>query len=275
MSFHFFSRNGELLPTSDAHVPLSSIEYSYGFGVYETVRVIKAQPYYIEDHLERLMESARLIGLEHSYQSARLKQYVTDLIKANDVDTCNIKILLIGGRTSDDSTLYIECLNPLFPDRKLYKTGAKLISYHYERAFPHAKTLNMLQSYLAYREARKSDAYDALLINNEGYVTEGTRTNIFFMKGTSIYSPPEKDILLGVTRKIVLKVAKEGGFTVMERNIRLDDINEFDAAFITSTSTGVMPISQIDDDHLNISDAFKEFKQKFDSYIELSEGILS
>ena len=67
MDFKYFSKNGELLPVEDAVVPLANIEYQYGFGVYETIRVVHGTPYFLKDHLERLQESARLIGLEHSF----------------------------------------------------------------------------------------------------------------------------------------------------------------------------------------------------------------
>lgn len=274
MSFQYFSKNGKVLPILDATIALSSIEYSYGYGVYESLRVVKGKVYFVHDHLQRLMESASIIGLEHDFQTDQIKHWIESLISANNVDTCNIKILIIGGKTKQDATLYIECLNPLFADRKLYKKGAKLVTYMYERAFPHAKTLNMLQSYLAYRKARENDSYDALLINNEGNVTEGTRTNVFSMKDTTIYSPYEKDILLGVTRKIVLEVAKENNITVIERDIPLEQIANFDTVFISSTSTGIMPICQVDDTELQISEEFRAFKRKFDSYIELSNGEL-
>ncbi len=247
MEFQFFSRNGKVLPIGEAVVPLSSIEYAYGFGVYETLRVVRRNVLFVADHIERLERSAEQIGLTHSFGGEVVGKAINDLVAATDSETYNLKILLIGGRTSEDAVLNIMCLNPLFPDKKLYSEGAKTITYAYERAFPHAKTLNMLQSYLAYRKAREAGAYDALLINRGGCITEGTRTNFFCIKDDTLYSPPEKDLLLGVTRKHVLEVAAEAGFTIEHVDIPFADLSKYEGAFLTSTSTKVMPIKSVDD----------------------------
>ena len=247
MNLNYFSRNGTVRPIEEGTVPLSNIEYQYGFGVYETIRVANGIVYFLEDHLERLMESAKIIGLEHAFTPSFVSQSIAQLIEKNSAQTCNVKILLIGGRSAEDATLDILCLNPLFPDKKLYRDGVACITYGYERAFPHAKTLNMLQSYLAYRKAREAGAYDALLIDREGRITEGTRTNFFCIKGKALFTPNEKDILLGVTRKMVLKVAAENGFEIEQKDVRLADLKEYDGAFITSTSSKILPIRSVGD----------------------------
>jgi branched-chain amino acid aminotransferase len=244
--FEYFSHNGELLPVDRAVVPLGSIEYLYGFGVYESVRVSKGVIYFLDDHVERLLKSASLIELAHTLTPDSVVQNVRELIDKNKVSTCNIKIVLIGGPTAEAAQLYIQCLNPLFPDRQLYKTGAHAITYHYERQFPQAKTLNMLSSYLAFRAAKQADAYDALLVNKSGYITEGTRTNFFCIKGNTIVSPLEEEILLGVMRKAVLKVAQENNFEIIYKDIPFEDLGSYDGAFMTNSSSKIMPVRSID-----------------------------
>ncbi len=275
MEFKYFSRNGKVRPIAEAVVPLSSVEYSYGFGVYETIRVTKGIPYFLPDHIERLRGSAQEIELEHAFGADSISQSVRELIAKNEVETCNLKILLIGGRTPQDTTLFILCLNPLFPDKKLYRDGATCITVAYERYLPHAKTLNMLRSYLAYREAQKAGAYDALLINTKGCITEGTRTNFFCIKGKTLYSPPESDILIGVTLKALLKVAQANGYSLEERDIRMADLPSFDGAFITSTSTKIMPLRSVDS-HIFSShqSALKELMTAFDHFIDECGGVL-
>lgn len=245
MAFDFFSKNYEILPSSEALVPLSDVAYSYGYGVYETIRVSHGEAKFLSDHLDRLMNSAKIIGLEHKFAAEDISKAVAELISKNKVDSCNLKILLIGGRTLEDSNLYIICLNPLFPDRKLDKEGAHCITYKYEREFPHAKTLNMLPSYLAYRDASSSGAYDALLVDRVGNIIEGTRTNFFAISDKTIYSPPEDRILLGVTRAKILEAAKKHGFELMPKDLPLDGIEEYENVFITSTSSKVMPVKSI------------------------------
>lgn len=287
MEFKYFSRNGEVRPIAEASVPLSNVEYSYGFGVYESIRVSAGMPYFLSDHIERLIGSAKEIDLAHPFTPELITKSIGELITKNEVDTCNLKILLIGPSTSFDkaqdkslraggeATLNILCLNPLFPDKKLYRDGASCITVEYERTFPHAKTLNMLGSYLAYRKAKEAGAYDALLLDTQGRIREGTRTNFFCIKGKTLYSPKESDILLGVTRKAVLKVAAQEGFEVVERDIRMEDLASYDGAFITSTSTKIMPLRSIDTYIFGSQpSALKELMTAFDRFIDTCGGKL-
>jgi branched-subunit amino acid aminotransferase/4-amino-4-deoxychorismate lyase len=246
MTYNYFSHNGRIQPASQAAVPLDNIEYAYGFGVYETVRAAHGKALFLDEHCRRLMDSARIIGLEHPFSAGSVRQNVENLLAKLKVEACNIKILLIGAAAKENANLYIQCLNPLFPDRKLYKNGADVTTARFERAYPHAKTLNMLPSYLAYRGARQAGAYDALLINSKGCITEGTRTNFFGLKDQTLYSAPEEEILLGVTRDHVIQVARKAGFKLELTDILLDNVKQFDSVFLTSTSSKIMPLKSID-----------------------------
>ncbi|OGG58047.1 hypothetical protein A2853_00955 [Candidatus Kaiserbacteria bacterium RIFCSPHIGHO2_01_FULL_55_17] len=272
MDFKYFSMNGELLPIKQAVVPLSNVEYQYGFGVYENIRVNNGIPYFLKDHLVRLEESARIIGLEHNFDERFVEKSIDELIGKNGAGTYNLKILLIGGK---EPSLNILCLNPLFPDKKLYTEGAAFITYEYERPLPHAKTLNMLQSYLAYKKAREVGAYDALLINAKGCITEGTRTNFFSLQDRTLVSPPESEILLGVTRSAVLKVAKEAGFSLEERDMSFSEATKSDGAFVTSTSSKIVPVRSIDGQAFGaIPEALKELMRAFDAFLSSCSGKL-
>lgn len=272
MEFKYFSRNGKLAPIEEAVVPLSNIEYQYGFGVYETIRVKEGVPFFLKDHLERLQESARIIGLTHTFTQAGIEKSIADLIKKSGKDTYNLKLLLIGGT---NPTLSIVPLNPRFSDKKLYRDGAHFITVEYERAFLQAKTLNMLQSYLAYQKAREADAYDALLINNKGCITEGTRTNFFCIQGRTLISPPENDILPGIMRKAVLQVAKAEGFEFEEKDMRFSDIVASDGAFITSTSSKILPVRSIDSQEFSgVPDNLQDLMDSFDTFLDKCKGRL-
>jgi branched-chain amino acid aminotransferase len=269
MSHNYFSRNGTILPIEQAVIPLSSVEYSYGYGVYETVRRSKGITYFLTQHCARLLNSAKIIDLPHGFSDHFVAQSVQELVAQNDAETCNLKILLIGGHTPETASLYIMCLNPLFPDRKLYSQGATAITYAYERAFPQAKTLNMLPSFLAYREARQADAYDALLVNRRGQITEGTRTNFFAFRGRTIISPPATDILLGVTRDHVLQVARDSNFELAEQPIQLAELATYDNFFLTSTSAKILPLRSIDNHLIGPpSPALQELMQAFNHFLE-------
>lgn len=268
MDFKYFSQNGKILPIEQAVIPMSNIEYSYGFGVYENIRIIKGSVYFLEDHTDRLLESAKVIGILHPFNGEFIKNSITDLIKDYRSETFNLKLLLIGASTKEKALLNILCLNPLFPDKKLYRDGADFVTYNYERPFPHAKTLNMLESYLAYKKAKESGSYDALLINDDGFITEGTRTNFFCIKDKIIYSPFEKDVLFGVMRKVTLKVAQDNNYQIIEKNIKLSEIKSYDGAFVTSTSSKIMPIKSINGTIFNIPDSLKELMKLLNDFLE-------
>lgn len=267
MAFDYFSLNGKILPTEQAKVELVNIEYAYGYGVYENIRVSKGLVFFLKDHSDRLLNSAKIIGIEHNFNHVFIKSSIEVLISNLQVKTCNLKIMLIGGRDKDSARLYIMCLNPLFPDRKLYKTGVHVISENYQRPFPQAKSLNMLPSYLAYKKARAAGAYDALLINKDGFITEGTRTNFFAIKNKIIYSPPEVEILLGVTRNKVIKVAKANDFEIVEKNMTLDELRNYDGLFLTSTSSKIMPIKSVDNTNFEISNELKNLMNNFSEFL--------
>ena len=267
MEFKYFSQNGKILPIEQATISMNNIEYSYGFGVYESLRISNGIIYFLKDHIERLIESAKIIGIDNPFNRSFVEKSILDLVKNTNSDTYNLKILLIGAPKKEKASLNILCLNPFFPQKKLYQEGARFTTYNYERAFPHAKTLNMLQSYLAYSKAKELDSYDALLINREGNVIEGTRTNFFAIKGGVIYSPFEKDILLGVMRKVTLKVALKNHYQIVEKNIKLNDINSYDGAFVTSTSSKIMPIKSIDNIVMNYSDKLRELMRLLNEFL--------
>ena len=269
MSFKYFLKNEEILPIEEAVIPISNIEYSYGFGVYESIRVSKGVIYFIDDHIERLLKSASVIGLEHVYTVKDIKKYIHKLVENIEANTCNLKMLLIGAREKKDALLYIIPSNPLFIDKKMYRDGVCAITANYERAFPDVKSLNMMQSYIEYRKAKIANCYDALLIDREGRITEGTRTNFFVVKDDIIYTPPSDYVLRGVTRKMVLRVAFENNIRIIEQDIFKNDLANYDGAFLTSTSSKIVPIKKIDNIEYSTPQLTKGLMELFGDFLNI------
>ncbi len=268
MAYDVFSKNGQILPATEAVMPLANIEYAYGFGVYESVRVVKSTPLFLTQHLQRLMASANVIGLQHVFDMDRIGTWTRDLITHTEADALNLKMLLIGARDAESAQLFIIPLAPLFPDKRLYQRGATVLTVEHERFLPQAKTLNMLPSYLSYRKAKAAGCYDALYINKAGCITEGTRTNFFAMRGRTMISPPKHEILEGVTLLNVITVAEQHGYDIAYQDIPLAKISEFDGAFLTSTSSKIMPISKIDSLDLKIPEALFELIKHFEAFLD-------
>lgn len=270
----YFSRNGELLPLDQAVVPLDHIEYSYGFGVYETMKVRKEVLYFVEQHVDRLFLSAELIRLAHPFTKSQVIAWIRAVVSENHLLASNIKMLLIGGKTAADAQLFILPLAPLFPDRKLYKTGVDTITFQYERYLPNAKSLNMLPSYLIYRDAQEAGCYDGLLVDRDGTIQEGTRTNFFTIQGNTIISPPSDLILEGVTRKTILHVARTQGYTYLEEVIPYSRLGAYDGAFLTSTSTKIVPVRRIDSYLFpEIPAAVRQLMKLYDTFLTQTDGV--
>jgi branched-subunit amino acid aminotransferase/4-amino-4-deoxychorismate lyase len=276
MAFTHFSHNGTCELIDQAQISLFNIEYTYGFGVYESLRVKEKVPYFVVDHVERLMTSAQLIQLKHTLRVEQVIGWINELISKTEEKTYNLKILLIGSRAPEEAQLYILPLAPKFPDKKLYRHGARVITTYYERLFPQAKSLNMLPSYLAYREAQNQNAYDSLLIDREDRILEGTRTNFLALKDRTLFTPSNKDVLHGVARRNLIHIARENDFAVEEKDIFLQEVREYDAAMLTSTSSKVMPICEIGEFRFEeISPELKELMKLYDAFLKDSRGIFS
>ncbi len=276
MTFTHFLKNGELLPIDEAVVSVRDLHFQYGFGVYEALRVRNSIVYFVEMHAQRLIESAKVIGLQHPYTQQQIVAFIKQVSEKNNLESANIKMLLIGGKTAEESTLYIFPVLPLYPDRKLYKHGATVETVTYERFLPNAKTLNMLPSYLFFTKARKNGHYDALLLGRDNTIHEGTRTNFFAIKDTTLITPPVEFVLDGVIRQTLIATAQKNGYTVKEEKIPLDSLAEFDGAFLTSTSTKILPLVQIDDfTYAEVPQKLKDLMKIYDDFIATSKGVLS
>jgi branched-chain amino acid aminotransferase len=268
MTGPLFSLNGELRPVAEAVVPLDDLAFAYGFGVYETLKVRHGVLYFPEHHEERLWHSARILGLEHPFQPGDFRRFLDELVAANQTGDANLKALLIGGPTTHDARLTILQLAPLFPDRKGYKQGATAITWAGERVYPQAKSLNMLVSYLAYREARNQGAYDALLLNRHGCITEGTRTNFFVTDGTALACAPADQVLEGVTQLTIRQVIRDLGIPLEERPLPAAEARSWQGAFVTSTSTKILPLRQIDGTSVPLSPLVDRLRLAYDEWLD-------
>ena len=266
--------NGSLIRAEEAVISAYNIEYTYGFGVYESIRVTNGIAYFLDNHIERLLESARIISLFHSVSHDDVRSWVHALMATITDESYNLKILLIGAPSPERVQCFILPLRPSFPDKRWYKRGVTVSVAQYERLFPQAKTLNMLGSYLAYNSAKKNGHYDALLTERNGHITEGTRTNVLFIRGNSIVTPPNESILPGITRDVVLHVAQKLHIPLLIEPIPLTRISEFGGAFLTSTSSKILPIRAVADQEFGeLPPTLLSLMNEFSSYLASSKGI--
>jgi branched-subunit amino acid aminotransferase/4-amino-4-deoxychorismate lyase len=261
------SLNGRLIPAGEAVTGVDDIDFAYGYGVYETLKVRKKIVYFPGLHAERLLFSASVIALAHNFTVREVEDWIRRLVAANAAEDANIKVLLIGGRDASGARLYIMSLNPLFPDRRLYRDGAAATIYRGERIFPAAKTLGMLLSTLAFRQAQAAGAYDALLCTRGGLITEGTRTNLFFTDGRGVFTPPRDTVLEGVTKLTLSRALAEEGIPLSEKPLPEAELSRWEGYFLTSTSTGVMPLARIGEYNFGIPPLTRRIMALYDEWL--------
>jgi len=259
----YFFHNTELKPIEQATVSIDNLAFVYGYGVYENLKVRKRVLYFPELHAERLLNSARAIGMKNDLTVQKIKKALLELCKTVQQDSFNLKILLMGNEPKGE--FYAFALNPRFVTDKEYRNGVTVVTHHGERMFPEAKTLNMLMSFLAYKKAQEQGAYDALLVDNKGCVREGTRTNLFFTDGKMLFTPP--NVLEGVTKTTLIEALKKKGISVKVKELPLKEIKKF-RLFLTSTSSNVLPISKIDGITVEIFPIVRDVMKIYGGYLK-------
>ncbi len=237
--------NGAVVKATDATVLINDKEIHYGFGVYESLKVLNGVVVYKEEHLKRLFYSAEGIQLRHNFKIEEIDDSLEKLIKEDNITKATVTINLIGGF---EARYFITAAQLLTYPSSFYDEGIKVITYFGQRFLPSYKTLSLLLNYLALREAGSQGAFEALLVNQNNDVLEGTRSNFFAIKDRSVYTAASEYVLEGVTRDKIIRAINELDYDIVFEAPKLQKIRDsyFDGFFISSTSMGAMPIRQLD-----------------------------
>ncbi len=244
--------DGKFVPKEHAVIPVDDLAILRGLGVFDLIRTFRGRPYFFKEHIKRLVESARQIGLTIPWQQEEIESIVLETLdRNNDIDEANIRIVITGGSSTDFLTFQhnprlIVLINPLkkCPD-EWYETGVKVITIRQERDFPDAKSISYLSAAMALTQAHKEQAVEALYVNRNGHVSEGTTSNLFAFIDQKLRTPDE-GILKGITRQAILELAKKM-FDIQLGPIHLDQLLSADEIFISGTNKGVLPVTRVDE----------------------------
>ncbi|MHC4464765.1 MAG: branched-chain-amino-acid transaminase [Planctomycetota bacterium] len=251
----------KLVDEADAKISVFDHGLLYGDGVFEGIRVYNSRIFELEAHIKRLYESAKVIRLEISMTKSKLIGAVEKTVEANGVIDGYIRLVVTRGVGTlglnpfvcEDGRLIIIIADniQLYPE-ELYEKGIRVISATTVRNHPLAvppqvKSLNYLNNILAKIEALDNDVPEAIMYNHEGYVAEATADNVFIVRDGVIHAPPvEAGALEGITRGVVIRLAKEEKFEVIEKNLTRFDLYVCDEFFLTGTAAEVIGIVEID-----------------------------
>lgn len=252
-----FILNGDLQP---AEVFDNSIVYE-GDSIYEVIRMVKGSPVFFNDHMERLASSLKFQHKEQLADVSILRKAVILLARSDKKKEANLKIVFNYNNGITNYLIYY--IEPIFPSAEQYNKGVKGILYYAERKDPESKVINHKLRSSIYHKLIQEGGYEALLVNNNNLITEGSRSNIFFLKGNKLVTAPENVILSGITRKHILEICSENNIEVELTCVNADDISKYDAVFMTGTSPMVLPFYCIGDKLFNVKLPLMEKLRKF------------
>lgn len=255
--------DGRLVDFADARIHVLNHTLHYGVGVFEGIRAYSTPRgpaiFRLSDHVSRLITSARIYHMEIPYSAEQIEKAIVDTQAANDIVPSYIRPIVYRGEPAlgvKNLAGKVSLAVAAIPAKKYLGEGseagvrAKISPFrkpHSDALPTFAKTSgNYISSYLAGVDAMKDGYDEAILLDQNGYVSEGTGENIFVVRDEKVYTPGlESDILLGVTRKTILQVAADLGYPVVEKLLSLNELLTADEAFFTGTYAEIAPIKEI------------------------------
>ncbi|MDO6680962.1 MULTISPECIES: branched-chain amino acid transaminase [unclassified Oceanobacter] len=256
--------DGELVNWRDAKVHVLTHTLHYGMGVFEGVRAYNtdegAAIFRLKEHTDRLFNSAHILGLKMPYSKAEVNEAQRAAVRENNLDSAYIRpMVFLGsegmGLRADNLRVHLMVAAwewPAYMGEDAKTQGIKIRTSSYTRHHVNITMCkakangNYMNSMLALREALDSGCEEALLLDNEGYVAEGSGENVFLVKDKVIYTPELTSCLDGITRRTIMEFARNLGYEVREKRITRDEVYIADEAFFTGTAAEVLPIQSLD-----------------------------
>ena len=282
--------DGNLVEWSDAKIHVLTHTLHYGTGVFEGVRAYETSDgpaiFRLEDHTSRLFESAKLIGMQIPYDAKELNDAQSQVVKINNLKNAYIRPMCFYG--SEGMGLRADNLKVhtiiaawdwgsyLGDDKILNGIKVKVTDFpkRSEKSMLHkAKASgNYLYSMLALKDALNSGYDEALILDIDDNVNEGSGENFFTIINNTIHTPKDATVLNGITRQTVMKIARDLNYRVEETNISVDDVKSSDEAFFTGTAAEVTPIIQVDNVKINDGKPGEITKKIQKIYFDLIRG---
>lgn len=280
--------DGKVMPLDEARIPVLDHGLLYGDGVFEGIRFHHRRPFLLEAHLERLFDSARAIGLARPWSMQEIESILEQTINACDFESGYIRLLLTRGdgalgidpRSCPQPRLIVIADQLQMVNERVRREGAKLIIASTRRLppdglDPRIKSLNYLNHILARMEANRCEADEAVLLNAQGRVTEGTVDNLFIVKRGRLLTPPVTDgALAGITRDLLLQLAREQGIETREQSLSAYDLHCADECFLSGTAAELIPVRSIDGRDMGhcLGEVFQSLQSAFQRYVAQVSG---
>lgn len=295
MVFDVFVINGNMIDVSMLEIE----EKQMAYAVYEVVRIINGIPLFLEDHIERLKTSLASTGFTNEqisfFDADTIITHIKRLKDRFAQNNFNVKLAIINIKQVDinkfinEQKSYYDFFANLFasindlnliwilyisksyyPSEKELEQGLPVTLIEIERQNPNSKVLKLDYKALISEALSTSGAFEVLLVNKQGYITEGSRSNVFFVKNQTVFTAPGDMVLKGITRKYVLQACQNIGVNVVEKAVLKQDLHSYEGVFLSGTSIKVQPVSEIDGNKINSGSnkTIKIIKEEFDRIIQ-------
>jgi aminodeoxychorismate lyase len=247
--------NGHWVPEERATISVFDRSFLYGDGLFETLRVANGRPFRWIQHWERFEEGAAFLGIQVPFKKASLRDRVSELVTRNRMPDSILRITLSRGpgargyspADANSSTLVMS-LHPVPPVPARCRVRTVGLCLPSGGPLARFKTNNKLVQVIARAQAEAAGADEALLLNSEGFVVEGSSGNLFWIKRGVVCTPPlEGGVLPGVTRAVTIELCHRLGVDFQESAVRPGDLAGVEAAFLTQSSLGIVNLTEIDD----------------------------
>lgn len=234
----FFLYNGQIKLVGDYNKYCLNIK----FDVYEVIRVINGVPVFYEDHFARMIKSLQLLNKSLNIDISEFEYEIKLIADRNSIQNGNVKISI--GYEEQDTVMHF--IPHYYPSDNEYQFGVKTGFYYAERINPNVKAhlVDLRKNVNAY--LNNNGLFEVFYVDRNNEITEGSRTNVFFIRGDKVFTCPPEKVLLGITRQKVIECLKELNIQIFETNILKDEISSYDAVFLTGTSPKILPVAAID-----------------------------
>jgi D-alanine transaminase/branched-chain amino acid aminotransferase len=238
--------NNDFIPETDCGIPASDLAVQRGYGVFDFFKTVDENPVFLEDHLTRFYHSAAALRLPVGKTPAELKRILDELLERNALSLSGVRLTLTGGCSPDGFSITIPNLIITqqllqLPEQHVIDKGVRLATYQHQRQLPHIKTIDYLMAVWLQPWLAEGGADDVLYYTNN-QVSECPRANFFIVTNKDRLITPGANVLKGITRAHVLRLA---GTMAAEGPVTLDDLTSAREAFITSTTKGILPVTVI------------------------------
>jgi branched-chain amino acid aminotransferase len=251
--------NGKFIPREKAYISISDHGFLYGYGLFESMRAYNGKIFLLNRHIKRLHDAAKVIGLESKLKDIDLEKACNETLAANKLKEARVRLTVTNGEglalpwvdKGGQPVVTAQAYTP-FPEEKYnrgFRVGIASVRRMKQSVFSTMKSINYLLNVVARMETAEKGFDETILLNDAGYIAEGGGSNVFFVEGERLITPSaDSGIIPGVTREVVLGIAKKIGIKTSEINVGIKAIKQSDEMFMTNAVIEIMPVVAVADE---------------------------